>query len=116
MNDRLAKTLRMGIDIHNKKYHVAYTDDNSLDTPAPVEQDMSPDQFLDWVRSQVNDGKKVFSCYEAGPLDCTLHLDLKDLGVVNRLIRHKNWEDENHEEDASKYSAAELLEITCALT
>lgn len=113
MDTNSPKTLRMGIDIHEGNYKVAYVDEELRNSEQ--EEEMSPDQFLDWVTGQIKVGKKVYSCYEAGPLDCTLHLDLKGLGVVNRLIRYKNWEQEDHQ-DPSKYSASELLEITCALS
>lgn len=112
MEKSLSRTLKLGIDIHSRNYRVAYMDDEALSS---IEQEMSPQEFINWVKTHITQGKKVYSCYEAGPFDCTLHLDLKSIGVYNRLIRYKNWEEEQKAEDKSKYSAAELLEITCAL-
>ena len=114
MNNDLNKTLRLGIDIHNRKYKVAYYHEEMTDDQ--IEEEMAPRRFLDWVKSHAETGKKIYSCYEAGPLDCTLHLDLKKLGVANRLIRYKNWDKQNDEVTPTKYSASELLEITCALS
>lgn len=106
------KTLKLGIDIHSSNYRVAYVEDEE---PSSTEREMSPEEFLDWVKTHITQGRRVYSCYEAGPLDCTLHLDLKSIGVYNRLIRYKHWEDSFQEREKSKYSASDLLEITCAL-
>jgi hypothetical protein len=112
MNKVLSRTLKLGIDIHAQNYRVAYREDEK---PDPVEQEMSPEEFLNWVKTHVSQGRRIYSCYEAGPLDCTLHLDLKSLGVCNRLIRYRNRENGEDKLDPLKYSASELLDITCAL-
>src|ERR1035438_5135291 len=61
-----AKHINLGIDVHLDRYVVVRILDGG--TPQPPQR-FGPPEFLLWVAKQITLAEKVFTCYEAGPLD-----------------------------------------------
>lgn len=80
----LPATIKLGLDVHADSIVVVRIIDNGAPQPA---QRFAPDKFLIWAKSQLNQAKTVYSCYEAGPFGYTLHRQLVELGSRNVVIQ-----------------------------
>ncbi len=84
-----AEVIKLGIDIHKKKYVVV----RQLDNLAPQSpQRFGPAEFLVWVEKQRSKAGKVVSCYEAGCFGYVLHRKLEALGIENLVVRPRDWD------------------------
>jgi transposase len=86
----LAKSIKLGIDVHAQSYRVVRQIDNA--TPQPA-QKFTPQAFMLWARKQLSQAEAVYSCYEAGPLGYGLHRTLEAMGIHNVVVRPQNWDD-----------------------
>ena len=78
-----AETIRLGMDLHARDVVVCVQLDGSLPHRP---QKMTPAELLAVARGLVAAGRKVFSCYEAGPCGYGLHRDLLAAGVTNYVV------------------------------
>lgn len=78
-----AETIKLGMDLHARDVGVCVQLDGALPERA---QRMLPPELLTLVRGLREAGRKVFSCYEAGPCGYGLHRALLALGANNYVI------------------------------
>lgn len=93
--------IKLGLDVHAESIVVVRILENSAPQPA---QRFTPEQFQQWVKSQLSQAEQIHSCYEAGPFGFVLHRQLTALGVNNVVIqpvcldeRHKNVNDDKRD-------------------
>lgn len=86
----IAKRIKLGIDVHADSYRVVRQIENAAPQPA---QRFSPDEFLVWVRKQLDQAEEVFTCYEAGPFGYGLHRKLESMGIKNVVVRPQDWDE-----------------------
>ena len=86
------QTIKLGLDVHADWIVVVRMLDQSGPQPA---QKFTPAKFLEWVKTQLLLGEKIYSCYEAGPFGYGLHRALIQLGVHNVVVQPV-WLDERH--------------------
>lgn len=84
--------LKVALDVHLHWHVVAIQEGGS--SPKPPRR-CKPADFLKWIQQQVATGYRVVTSFEAGPFGYTLHRQLTALGVINHVIRPRNW-DEHH--------------------
>lgn len=87
---RIAKRIKLGIDVHADSYRVVRQIENASPQPA---QKFSPADFLVWARKQLDQAEEVFSCYEAGPFGYGLHRELEGMGIKNVVVRPQDWDE-----------------------
>jgi transposase len=85
-----AQCIKLGLDVHADSYRVVRQVDNA--TPQPA-QKFTPQKFLLWVKQQLEQAEKVYTCYEAGPFGYGLHRELEGLGIRNVVVRPQNWDE-----------------------
>lgn len=85
-----AKAIKLGIDVHADCHVVVRQIDGNAPQPA---QRFTPAQFLIWAQKQAILAEKVFSCYEAGPFGYGLHRSLEKMGIVNYVVRPRDWDE-----------------------
>jgi transposase len=103
--EALAEVIKLGIDIHKKKYVVV----RQIDQQSPQSpQRFSPAKFLVWVEKQRGLDLRVVSCYEAGCFGYVLHRKLEALGVENLVVRPRNWDEYGKRIKTDKRDAKEL--------
>jgi transposase len=100
-----AKTIKLGIDVHAQRYVVVRIVDGG--TPQPPQR-FNPGEFLVWAQKQLALAERVFSCYEAGPFGYTLHRRLEKLGIVNHVVRPRDWDEYGKRVKTDKRDAKEL--------
>ena len=74
----LVRALKLGLDVHYRQGTVAMQEDGGRIKAAGK---MSHEAFLDWVRTKLEEGWRIDSCYEAGASGYWLHRELVELGV-----------------------------------
>lgn len=84
------RRLKLGIDVHWSQYTVVAQFDGASPRPA---QRFTPQAFLAWVATKLQDAEEVHSCYEAGAFGYVLHRKLVALGVRNLVVRPRNWDE-----------------------
>lgn len=104
-----AQTIKLGLDVHADTIVVVRILDHSAPQPA---QKFTPERFLQWIQSQLAQGRQVHSCYEAGPFGYGLHRQLLAMGIQNLVVqpvcldeRHKGV---NHDKSDAKELAMRL--------
>jgi transposase len=102
-----AEVIKLGLDIHADKYVVARQIDGSSPQSA---QRFTPETFLVWAKKQTRLAKKVYCCYEAGCFGYWLHRRLEAIGVINFVVRPRNWDEYGQKVKTDKRDAAELLQ------
>ncbi len=60
----MPEVIKLGVDVHLNWYVVVRQIEGGAPQPP---QRFRPAQFLQWVQKQTQLGKRVYSCYEAGP-------------------------------------------------
>jgi transposase len=100
------EVIKLGIDVHLKRYVVVRQIDGAV--PQPPQQ-FSPAKFLEWVKKQTELGKRVYSCYEAGPFGYNLHRQLTELGVTNYVVRPRDWDEYGKKVKTDKRDAKQLV-------
>jgi len=98
--------LKLALDVHLHQHVVAMQYDDS--SPKPPQR-FTPEKFLAWVKKQLGQGWQVVSCYEAGPFGYVLHRQLEALGVVNHVIRPRNWDDQHRRVKTDRTDALAML-------
>ena len=78
-----AETIKLGMDLHARDVVVCVQLDGALPQRP---QKMTPAELLTLARGLVAAGRKVFSCYEAGPCGYGLHRALIAAGVTNYVV------------------------------
>ena len=100
------RIIKLGIDVHLDRYVVV----RQLDGGAPQPpQRFSQTQFLEWARKQTELADQVYSCYEAGPFGYSLHRKLAALGVINYVVRPRDWDQYGKKVKTDKRDARELV-------
>ena len=83
LTETKAETIKLGMDLHARDVVVCV----QLDGARPQRpQKMLPAELLALARGLVAVGRKVVSCYEAGPCGYGLHRDLLAAGVTNYVV------------------------------
>jgi transposase len=100
------QAIKLGIDVHLDRYVVVRQLDGGVPQPA---QRFSPAQFLQWVQKQLALADQVYSCYEAGPFGYSLHRQLSALGVSNRVVRPRDWDEYGKKVKTDKRDAKQLV-------
>ena len=85
-----AKSIKLGLDVHADLLVVVRIIDGAAPQPA---QRFAPREFLAWCAKQLTLAEKVYTCYEAGPFGYTLHRALEKMGVVNCVVRPRDWDE-----------------------
>ena len=101
-----AEVIKLGLDIHSRKYVVARQIDNCT---AQSPQRFTPEGFLNFARKQLRMAKKVYCCYEAGCFGFWLHRKLEALGIVNYVVRPRSWDEYGKKVKTDKRDASALL-------
>jgi transposase len=83
-----AGVIKLGLDVHASSIVVVRQIDAQVAQPA---QRFTPEQFLVFARRQVAQAQVVHSCYEAGPFGYVLHRQLAAMGVLNVVVRPRDW-------------------------
>jgi len=100
-----AKHIKLGIDVHLDRYVVVRILDGG--TPQPPQR-FGPPEFLLWMAKQITLAEKVFTCYEAGPFGYDLHRKLEKMGVVNYVVRPRDWDEYGQKVKTDKRDAKQL--------
>src|SRR5262245_23298767 len=85
-----AQVIKLGLDVHADSVVVVRIVDGQ--TPQPAQR-FTPDKFPSWVQKQLALAKRVYACYEAGPLGYSLQRTLTALGIVCYVVRPRNWDE-----------------------
>jgi transposase len=80
------RALKLGLDVHYRQVTVAMQEDGGRIKAAGK---MSHGAFLNWVRTKLEKGLRLDSCYEAGASGYWLHRQLVELGVKNLVVAPK---------------------------
>jgi transposase len=99
--------IKLGLDVHADWIVVVRILDNSAPQPA---QKFKPADFLKWVRTQLAQADKVYSCYEAGPFGFVLHRQLTALGVENLIMQPVCLDEHRKNVNHDKSDARELAQ------
>ena len=97
----------LGIDVHLNKYVVRRQVDGQ--GPQPAQTFRSEESLLRFVFKQNSEAKKVYSCYEAGPLGYGLHRRIASLGVTNYVVKPKVLDEEGKKRKNDKHDALGLV-------
>jgi transposase len=101
-----AEAIKLGIDVHLDKYVVVRQTDGGAPQPA---QSFTPVQFVEWAAKQLTLAQHVYSCYEAGPFGYSLHRKLTALGLVNYVVRPRDWDEYGQQVKTDKRDAKQLV-------
>ena len=101
------RSIKLGIDVHADFYVVVRIVDGSAAQPA---QRFSPAGFLHWCVKQKELAQEVYACYEAGPFGYSLHRRLEQMGVVNYVVRPRDWDQYGQRVKTDQRDAAALAE------
>ena len=82
----LGRVLKLGLDVHYRQVTVAMQEDGGRIKAAGK---MGLGGFLNWVRTKLEHGWRIESCYEAGASGYWLHRQLVELGVKNLVVAPK---------------------------
>jgi transposase len=99
--------IKLGVDVHADSYRVVRQIDGA--TPQPA-QKMTPEQYLEFARKQLNQAQEVHSCYEAGPFGYGLHRKLVAMGIKNVVVRPQNWDELGRKVKTDKSDALALVQ------
>jgi transposase len=102
-----AKSIQLGLDVHADLFVVVRIIDGTAPQPA---QRFAPQEFLAWCAKQLTLAEKVYTCYEAGPFGYTLHRALEKMGVVNYVVRPRNWDEYGKKVKTDQRDAAALAD------
>jgi transposase len=97
--------IKLGIDWHARQYRVARIIDNGAPEPA---QRFSPEAFVRWAQQQLEQARKVVSCYEAGAGGYVLHRQLTALGVKNLVVAPRKLDRDQRGVKTDKTDARDL--------
>lgn len=78
--------VKLGLDVHARQITVVRQFGDC--TPQPAQMFTKP-RLLGWVKTMLEAGAVVHSCYEAGVMGYTLHRELAALGVQNVVVAPK---------------------------
>jgi len=101
------QTIKLGLDVHADWIVVVRMLDQSGPQPA---QKFTPAKFLEWVKTQLLLGEKIYSCYEAGPFGYGLHRALLKLGVHNVVVQPVCLDERHTGVNHDKSDARELAQ------
>jgi len=85
-----AQSIKLGIDVHQKKYVVVRQIDNARPQPA---QSFTPEGFLRWLDKQKSKAHEVWACYEAGPFGYHLYRQMEAMGIHALVVCPQNWDE-----------------------
>lgn len=87
---KLHRVIKLGVDVHWRQYVVV----RQVDGVSPQSpQRFTPEEFVVWMKKQLQLADEVHCCYEAGPFGFVLHKRLAALGVKNLVVRPRNWDE-----------------------
>jgi transposase len=104
--ERPHRVIKLGVDVHLDRYVVVRQIDGGAPQPP---QRFSPRQFLEWAKKQTALAKEVYSCYEAGPFGYRLHRKLKESGLINYVIRPRDWDEYGKKVKTDKRDAKQMV-------
>lgn len=99
--------IKLGLDVHADQITICRQEEGLAPQPA---QKMSWEKALAWIGQQVGEGRKVFSCYEAGPCGYGLHRKLEAMGVSNLVVAPQRWDESGQRVKTDKRDARELVD------
>ena len=99
------ESIKLGLDVHADSIVVVRIFDHCPPQPA---QRFTPEGFLGWVKKQFAQAKKIYSCYEAGPLGYGLHRQLTAMGVTNFVTQPVCLDERHKGVNNDKSDAREL--------
>ena len=100
-----AKSIKLGIDVHLDRYVVVRILEGG--TPQPPQR-FAPPEFMLWAAKQLTLAEKVFTCYEAGPFGYSLHRKLEKMGMINYVVRPRDWDEYGKKVKTDKRDAKQL--------
>jgi transposase len=103
--DAKAKVIKLGIDLHARKYVVVMQVDNE---GAKSPQRFNPEGFYRWAAKLPGKAERVISCYEAGCFGYVPHRKLEALGIENVVVRPRKWDEYGSKVKTDGRDAAEL--------
>lgn len=83
-----AGVIKLGLDVHASSIVVVRQIDAQAAQPA---QRFTPEMFAAFAKRQTHLAHCVHSCYEAGPFGYVLHRQLEAMGVLNLVVRPRDW-------------------------
>ena len=102
-----AQTIKLGLDVHADTIVVVRIVDHSAPQPA---QKFTPAKFSQWIKTQLAQAEKVYSCYEAGPFGYGLHRELIGLGLQNLVVQPVCLDERHTGVNHDKSDAKELAQ------
>jgi transposase len=108
MNNKKSKVteridlIKISIDMHANDYRVVRQFDHSVPQPA---QRFTPDAFFKWLPRQIEIGKRVVVCYEAGCFGYEPARRMQALGVEVLVIAPQSWDEQNKRQVNDKHDA-----------
>lgn len=100
-------TIKLGLDVHAAQITICRQEEGLSPQPA---QRMEWDRALEWIGQQRGEGRRVMSCYEAGPCGYGLHRKLEAMGVVNVVVAPRRWDESGQRVKTDKRDARELVD------
>ena len=100
------RCIKLGLDVHLERYVVVRQIDGSAPQPP---QSFRPGKFVLWAKEQLGLADKVYSCYEAGPFGYGLHRRLTQLGLINYVVRPRDWDEYGKKVKTDQRDATELV-------
>lgn len=100
-------TIKLGLDVHAAQITVCRQEEGLGPQPA---QKMVWERAPAWIGRQVGQGRRVFSCYEAGPCGYGLHRKLTAMGVSNVVVAPQRWDESGQRVKTDKRDARELVD------
>jgi transposase len=100
-------TIKLGLDVHAAQITICRQEEGLGPQPA---QKMEWDRALGWIGQQLGEGRRVYSCYEAGPCGYGLHRKLTAMGVSNVVVAPQRWDESGQRVKTDKRDARELVD------
>ena len=98
--------IKLGVDVHWRQYVVVRQVDGT--SPQPPQR-FTPEEFVVWMKKQLQLADEVHCCYEAGPFGFVLHKRLVALGVNSLVVRPRNWDEYSKKVKTDRRDALALL-------
>lgn len=100
------EVIKLGMDLHARQVTECRQLDGSMPKPA---QKWEPWKFLDQIKSWVEAGIRVYSCYEAGACGYWYHRQVVQRGAVNFVVAPQPLESRRKGQKTDRLDARALL-------
>jgi len=102
-----AVTIKLGLDLHATQVTVCRQIDGRLPQPS---HKLSFAALFDLVKAELAQGRRVYTCYEAGPCGYWLHRQLTELGATNYVVAPQRWDERGQRVKTDRRDARELCQ------